>query len=135
MSDGDNQERLRSELLAAVPMVDQAQACELLALPDADPSATMGRREAEGGILRFERDGRAIYPLLQFDAAEGRVRPAIAKLIAMHPDEWGGDRMLLHWLTRPNASLGGAWPANCLADGDEAVLRAFAAEVEEPLHG
>lgn len=42
--------------------------------------------------------------------------------MTMRPEGWGGDHMLLHWLTRPNARLSGTRPADRLGDEGEAVL-------------
>lgn len=127
--------KLRTEVLSSVPMVDQAQACALLNLSDANPSATLGRYEAKGRILRYDLRGKAAYPLFQFDEAEGRIHPTLLKIMEMRSDNWGGKLALLHWLTRPNRNLGGARPCDRLATDGDAILRSFDAELAEPLNG
>nr|WP_236637907.1 hypothetical protein [Mangrovicoccus ximenensis] len=107
-----NRARLQTRLLAGLPMADQAEACELLGLSLANPSATMKRKEARGEILRFSVEGRARYPLFQFDVEARRIHPAMAAMLARRPDHWS-DFRLLHWLTRPHAAAAGAGRARC----------------------
>jgi hypothetical protein len=127
-----NRARLQEKILAGVPMADQAQACVLLGLSGANPSATMKRKEAGGEVLRFTIDGRAAYPLLQFDVEGRRIFPAIARIIAIAP-AWSHFR-ILHWLTRPHLDFDGT-PAEALAGAADAVLAAFAREIEPVAHG
>nr|WP_204354584.1 hypothetical protein [Paracoccus saliphilus] len=127
--------KLQTDVLNSVPMVDQAQACTILGLSTANPSASLRRLEARDAILRFDRSGRASYPLFQFDIPERRVHPVLIKLLQMRSDDWGGKMALLHWLTRPNRNLQGARPCDRLAEHPEAILSSFAAEVAEPLNG
>jgi hypothetical protein len=127
-----NQARLQERILASVPMVDQAQACELLGLSQANPSATMKRKEDKLEILRFMEEGRVAYPLFQFDVEGRRLYPAIAKLIAQKPVHWS-DFRLLHWLTRPHLDFESR-PAEALADEDS-VLDAFRREIAPAAHG
>jgi hypothetical protein len=124
-------QKLQTEVLSSVPMVDQSQACDLLGL--SDPSA-LKRYEDKDKILRFDVEGNAAYPLFQFDVTERRIHPTLLTIMEMRTDDWGGKLALLHWLTRPNRSLGGAKPCDVLADDASAVLKSFAAEVAEALN-
>jgi hypothetical protein len=128
-----NRARLQERILAETVMVDQGQACELLGLSTTNPSATMKRKEERSELLRFTVDGRAVYPLFQFDVEGRRVVPAMAALIARKPAHWS-DFRLLHWLTRPHLDFDGA-PAEALRSQGDAVLAAFDREIEPPVHG
>ncbi|MET4898434.1 hypothetical protein RN629_14960 [Sphingomonadaceae bacterium jetA1] len=128
-----NRARLQERILAATPMADQAQACELLGLSGANPSATMKRKEDKKELLRFTVDGRAVYPLLQFDVEGRRIHPALGKIIARKPDHWTSFR-LLHWLIRPHLDFEHS-PGASLGNEPEAVIAAFAREIEPEVHG
>ncbi len=128
-----NRARLQEKILAGTSMVDQAQACELLGLSGANPSATMKRKEEKREILRFTIDGRVSYPLFQFDVEGRRVFPAMAKLIALKPEAWS-DFRLLHWLTRPHLDFG-TTPAEKLGAEDTEVVAAFKREIVPAEHG
>lgn len=127
-----NRARLQERILASTPMVDQAQACELLGLSGANPSATMKRKENRE-LLRFTIDGRAVYPLFQFDVEGRRPFPAMARLISKKPKNWS-DFRLLHWLTRPHLDLEGT-PAEALGTTPDGVIAAFERESEPAAHG
>ena len=114
-------------------MVDQTQACRLLGLSTANPSATMRRKEDKNEILRFAIDGRAAYPLFQFDVEGRRLSPAMSRLIARKPRGWS-DFRLLHWLTRPHLDFDGT-PAEALSVDADAVMRAFDRDIESISHG
>jgi hypothetical protein len=126
---------LRTEILGSVSMVNQEEACILLGLSDTDPSATLTRHKGDRQILRFENEGRIAYPLFQFDEAGRRVYPALIELMEMRSDDWGSEMSLLHWLTRPNCSLGGERPCDRLANDANAIVASFQAERSEPFHG
>jgi hypothetical protein len=128
-----NRARLQEKILAGTTMVDQAQACELLGLSGANPSATMKRKEERREILRFTVDGRAAYPLFQFDIEGRRISAAMAQLIALKPAAWS-DFRLLHWLTRPHLDFG-APPAERLGAEAADVLAAFKREIVLIEHG
>ena len=128
-----NRARLQEKILAGTPMVDQAEACELLGLSSANPSATMKRKEERGEVLRFSIDGRAAYPLLQFDVEGRRVLPAMIRLMANKPKAWS-DFRLLHWLIRPHLDFEHT-PGEALGSDGEGVIAAFAREIEPPVHG
>lgn len=128
-----NRARLQEKILASTSMVDQAQACELLGLSGTNPSATMKRKEEKREILRFTVEGRAAYPLFQFDIEERRIFPAMAKLIALKPEIWS-DFRLLHWLTRPHLDFG-ASPAERLGEEEAGVIAAFKREIVPAEHG
>lgn len=128
-----NRARLQEKILAGTSMVDQTQACELLGLSGANPSATMKRKEEKREILRFTVDGRVAYPLFQFDIEGRRIFPAIAKLIALKPETWS-DFRLLHWLTRPHLDFGAA-PAERLGAEEAEVVAAFKREIVPAEHG
>ncbi|WP_284313285.1 hypothetical protein [Labrys miyagiensis] len=128
-----NRARLQEKILAGTSMVDQAQACELLGLSSANPSATMKRKEEKREILRFTADGRAMYPLFQFDVEGRRIFPAVAELIALKPETWSAFR-LLHWLTRPHLDFGAA-PAERLGSKEVEVVAAFKREIVPAEHG
>jgi hypothetical protein len=128
-----NRARLQEKILAGTSMVDQAQACELLGLSGANPSATMKRKEEKREILRFTVDGRVAYPLFQFDIEGRRIFPAMATLIALKPETWS-DFRLLHWLTRPHIDFG-ATPAERLGVDEADVVAAFKREIVPAEHG
>lgn len=128
-----NRARLQERILAATPMADQGEACELLGLSGANPSATMKRKEERREVLRFSVEGRAAYPLLQFDVEGRRVYPVMAQIIAARPEHWS-DFRLLHWLTRPHLDFEEA-PAAALGTDPEAVFAAFEREIEPEVHG
>ncbi|MGE4306788.1 MAG: hypothetical protein AB7E24_22475 [Novosphingobium sp.] len=128
-----NRARLQEKILAGTSMVDQAQACVLLGLSGANPSATMKRKEERREILRFTVDGRAAYPLFQFDVEGRRIVPGMAKLIALKPEAWS-DFRLLHWLTRPHLDFGAA-PAERLGAEEAEVIAAFKREIVPAEHG
>ncbi|ENN83813.1 hypothetical protein RHSP_83001 (plasmid) [Rhizobium freirei PRF 81] len=128
-----NRARLQEKILASTSMVDQAQACELLGLSGANPSATMKRKEDKREILRFTIDGRVSYPLFQFDVEGRRIFPAMAKLIALKPDTWS-DFRLLHWLTRPHLDFG-TTPAEKLGAEEAEMVAAFKREIVPVEHG
>ncbi|REF68405.1 hypothetical protein BDD41_3450 [Paracoccus versutus] len=125
--------RLQERILAGALMVDQAQACELLGLSAANPSATMKRKEDKREILRFTADGRAAYPLFQFDVEGRRIHPAMARLIALKPRTWS-DFRLLHWLTRPRLDFGAVLAERLGVEAD-AVIAAFEREIVPAEHG
>ncbi len=128
-----NRARLQEKILANTRMVDQAQACELLGLSGTNPSATMRRKEEKREILRFTVDGRAAYPLFQFDVEGRRIFPVLTKLIALKPKTWS-DFRLLHWLTRPHLDFG-TIPAERLSAEEEKVVAAFEREIVPAEHG
>jgi hypothetical protein len=128
-----NRARLQEKILAGTSMVDQAQACELLGLSGANPSATMKRKEERREILRFTLDGRVAYPLFQFDIEGRRIFPSMAKLIALKPETWS-DFRLLHWLTRPHFDFG-APPAERLGAEESEVVAAYEREIVPVEHG
>jgi len=127
--------KLQMDILSSVSMVNQAEACALLGLSDTNPSATLRRYEAKDRILRFDLKGKAAYPLFQFDVTERRIHPVLLKLLKMRTDDWGGKMVFLHWLTRPNRSLGDAKPCDQLAQNSDAILRSFSTEIVAPLNG
>lgn len=122
-----NRARLQEKILAGTTMVDQAQACELLGLSNANPSATMKRKEERREVLRFATDGRVVYPLFQFDVEGRRAFPVMAQLIERKPTGWS-DFRLLHWLTRPHLDFD-TTPADAFGSAPDAVLAAFDREV------
>lgn len=128
-----NRARLQERILASTQMADQAQACELLGLSGANPSATMKRKEEKNELLRFTVDGRAAYPLLQFDVEGRRIYPALGEIIARRPDHWSNFR-LLHWLTRPHLDFEDS-PGAALGSEPKAVIAAFEREIEPEVHG
>lgn len=128
-----NRARIQERILASTQMADQAQACELLGLSGANPSATMKRKEKNNDLLRFTVDGRAAYPLLQFDVEGRRIYPALSKIIAEKPEHWSNFR-LLHWLTRPHLDFEDS-PSTSLGSEPEAVMAAFEREIEPEVHG
>lgn len=128
-----NRARLQEKILASTTMVDQAQACALLGLSGANPSATMKRKEERHEVLRFTTDGRVVYPLFQFDVEGRRAFPVMAQLIARKPAGWS-DFRLLHWLTRPHLDFDGA-PADAFGAAPDAVLAAFDREVAAAANG
>jgi hypothetical protein len=128
-----NRARLQERILASTPMAEQAEACELLGLSGANPSATMKRKEDRHELLRFTVDGRAVYPLLQFDVEGRRIYPAMSRIIAAKPAEWS-DFRLLHWLTREHLDFDDT-PGAALGSDPEAVIAAFERETEPAVHG
>jgi len=128
-----NRARLQERILASTPMADQGEACELLGLSGANPSATMKRKVEKRELLRFTVDGRAAYPLLQFDVEGRRIYPALSRIIAAMPEHWS-DFRLLHWLTRPHLDFDDT-PAAALGSDPEAVVEAFQREIEPEVHG
>lgn len=128
-----NRARLQERILAGTQMADQAEACELLGLSGANPSATMKRKEERRELLRFTVDGRAVYPLLQFDVEGRRVYPAISRIISEKPADWS-DFRLLHWLSKPHLDFDET-PAAALGSEPDAVLAAFEREIEPQVHG
>ena len=128
-----NRARLQEKILASTTMVDQAQACQLLGLSGANPSATMKRKEDKQEVLRFTIDGRAVYPFFQFDVDSRCVFPAMAQVMAKKPKGWS-DFRLLHWMTRPHLDMEGT-PAEALGTNGDAVIAAFTREVEPVMHG
>lgn len=94
-----------------------------------------GRVEVDCQILRFNIERQAAYPLFQFDVTRQRVHPTIIELMKMRPDAWGGQMAFLHWLTRPNRSLGNARPCDRLEKDADAIVASFKAEISQPLHG
>ena len=125
--------RLQEKILANTAMADQAQACELLGLSSSNASSTMKRKEDKNEVLRFTVDGRAAYPLFQFDIDERRIFPALIKLIEMKPDNWSNFR-LLYWLTRPHAEFEDT-PADALRSDHDAVIAAFERAIQPVEHG
>lgn len=128
-----NRARLQARILGTTAMVDQAQACELMGLSSSNPSATMKRKAERGEVLRFQVDGRVLYPLFQFDVDGRGLTPGLARLLADRPPFWS-DFRLLHWLTRPHIDFDGPPSARLASDG-EAVLEAFHREIAAVEHG
>lgn len=128
-----NRARLQERILSSTSMVNQTEACELLGLSKANPSATMRRKEERGEILRFSIEGRAVYPFFQFDVESRRIHPAILRLIDMRPESWS-DFRLLYWLTRPHVDFGAA-PEAMLGSDPDGVIAAFEREIEPVVHG
>ena len=125
--------RLQEKILSNTAMADQAEACELLGLSNSNASSTMKRKEDKNEVLRFTIDGRAAYPLFQFDIDERRIFPALTKLIEMKPDNWSNFR-LLYWLTRPHAEFDDT-PADGLRSDHDAVIAAFERTIQPVEHG
>ncbi|WP_435988503.1 hypothetical protein [Sulfitobacter sp. SH24] len=125
---------LRAEIYRSVSMVNQDEACVLLGLSGMDPAATLTRHEDDGQILRFDNEGQAAYPLFQFDVIRQRFFPVLIELMKMRLNDWDSQMALIHWLTRPNCSLGGARPCDKLAEDANAILASFRAEISEHLH-
>lgn len=122
---GDAESRSHHDLsvemiLRDTTMIDQAQACQLLGLSGSNPP--------DRDVLRFTVDGRAAYPVFQFDVEGRRVFPALGEIIALKPIGWSDSR-LLHWLTRPHLDFDGT-PADALGTDGAAVVAAFAREIE-----
>nr|WP_157217989.1 hypothetical protein [Sphingomonas formosensis] len=128
-----NRARLQERILAGTQMADQADACVLLGLSGANPSATMKRKEEKHELLRFTVDGRAAYPLLQFDVEGRRIYPAMSHMIAAKPAHWS-DFRLLNWLTRPHLDFDDT-PGAALGSEPDAVIAAFEREIEPEVHG
>ncbi|MFC3443849.1 hypothetical protein ACFOKF_22120 [Sphingobium rhizovicinum] len=128
-----NRARLQERILASTQMADQAEACQLLGLSGANPSATMKRKEERNELLRFTVDGRAVYPLLQFDVEGRRIYPAMRHIIAAKPADWS-DFRLLHWLTREHLDFDET-PGVALGSDPQAVIAAFEREAEPAVHG
>lgn len=128
-----NRARLQERILASTPMAEQAEACELLGLSSANPSATMKRKEDRYELLRFTVDGRAVYPLLQFDVEGRRIYPAMSHIIAAKPADWS-DFRLLHWLMREHLDFDDT-PGAAIGSDPEAVIAAFERETEPAVHG
>lgn len=128
-----NRVRLQERLLDSVHLVSQKEACELLGMSKKNPSATMSRKEENGELLRFTRDGRAVYPLLQFDPDARRLYPEIKEMIAM-AEGWRSHYQILSWLVRPHLDFDGT-PAEALKTHGDAVIAAFARETAEQSHG
>jgi len=126
---------LRGEILKSVSMVDQDKACRLLGLSSEDDFASLARLENQGKILRVEYEGRAAYPLFQFDVASKQVYPVIITLMEMRSDAWGSNFHLLHWLTLPHRSFNDARPCDRLPHDADDIVASFDAEISEPLHG
>ena len=121
--------------MAAVELVGPKEACELLGLSGTDAFTTLQRCEAEDRVLCLDWTGMPVYPRCQFDASRCQVYPILIELLAMRTDDWGSRLALLHWLTRPNRSLGGARPCDRLAEDGDAIVASFAAELSAPDHG
>lgn len=129
----DGPDRLQENILAATTMVEQARASDLLGMTGTNPAATIERLAEKGEVLRLTIDGRATYPLFQFDVEGRRIFPAIAKLIALKPGSWS-DFRLLHWLTRPHLDFE-ATPAEVLGTKGEEVIAAYLREIDPAVHG
>jgi hypothetical protein len=128
-----NRARIQERILANTEMADQAQACELLGLSGANPSATMKRKEEKHELLRFTVDGRAVYPLLQFDVEGRRIFPAIGHILAKKPDHWS-DFRVLSWLAKPHLDFDDS-PGAALGSQPDLVIAAFEREIEPEVHG
>ncbi len=128
-----NRQRVQQKLLANVAMVDEAEACRLLGKSTCNPSAKMKGKEDEGEVLRFTVDGRAVYPVFQFDLEGQRVFPVMKALIATAPPTWSSFK-ILHWLTRPHLEFA-APPATALGVDPDKVLQAFQRVIEPDVHG
>lgn len=128
-----NRVRIQERLLASVSLVNQSEACELLGLSKSNPAATMARKERNGEVLRFTTDGRAAYPLLQFDVDNRRIYPAMKEILALGRQH-RSDFQILRWLTTPHLDFD-ATPAEALGPEAAAVIAAFSREIEVPEHG
>lgn len=128
-----NRVRLQERILDSVHLVSQKEACELLGMSKKNPAATMKRKEENRELLRFNRDGRAVYPLLQFDPDARRIYPEIKEMISMTED-WRSNYQILSWLIRPHLDFDGS-PAEALKTQGDAVVAAFARETAAPSHG
>ncbi|OMH23785.1 hypothetical protein BKD30_10365 [Tersicoccus phoenicis] len=77
-------------------------------------------QRAAGKIMGVRRGNAYLYPGFQFDTANGRVRPAIPRLVATARDcGWDGEDLIL-WLVSPSGYFGSDRPVEHL--GDEDVL-------------
>lgn len=83
--------------------------------------------------MRFTADGRAAYPLVQFDVEGRRIYPAMSNLLAKKPDH-RRDFRLLHWLTKLHLDFEDT-PGAALAAEPEAVIASFEPEIELEIHG
>lgn len=128
-----NRVRVQEKFLAGLDMADQTDACELLRLSKANPSATLKRIEDRGGLIRIDRDGRPFYPLFQFDVENGRIHPGVIEIIRLRPEHWSNIR-LCYWMTRKHTDFNRA-PADLLGQADEEVIAAFRRDAEPELHG
>ncbi|WP_299846608.1 hypothetical protein [uncultured Paracoccus sp.] len=71
MTDDITRKRLQAEILSGVVMFSEAEACECLGLPSADPAQALQRYE--GKLLGFLINGQSRYPAFQFDIASRRM--------------------------------------------------------------
>ncbi|MGH9185769.1 MAG: hypothetical protein ACRD0U_08165 [Acidimicrobiales bacterium] len=97
-------------------------------LTQRDTARLLGRTEQavskDNRLLRVHRrDGRPVYPVVQFDGRDQRT--GVADVIAAM-DGAVGELALASWLTATNAALGGRRPIDALADGEVAAVLAVA---------
>lgn len=130
LNDALNRSLVIDRILSSCEMANQKEACILLGLSTANPSSTMTRVASKTEMLRFTVNGRAVFPLFQFDVDERRIQPVISKLIEMKPKNWSRIR-LLHWLTRPHLDFEGVPPASEIGLRDEDIVAAYEREIGE----
>lgn len=128
-----NRVRVQESFLATLDMADQAETCELLRLSKSNPSATLGRKESRGELIRIDRDGRPFYPLFQFDLDAGQVYPVVQELNRLRPAHWSNLR-LCYWLARAHADFGRS-PAELFGQADAEIINAFRREIEPSIQG
>ena len=81
-----------------------------------EPVASVLARTAEGGLVRFNLDGRDRYPLWQFH--EGKPLPGLPEVVAALPPTWRA-RKVMAVMAAPIETFEGMTPRQWLADAGE----------------
>lgn len=94
------------------------------ALTQSDTARLLGKSEQavskDARLLRIRnRDGRPVYPVVQFDGRSQRA--GVAEVVTTLGDALE-PLTVASWLTTPNPDLGGARPVDALADRAPAAL-------------
>ncbi|RDD72589.1 hypothetical protein [Paracoccus versutus] len=124
---------VEDRLLASIDLIDAAQACALLRIETNDPEGAMQAMACEDAIITLTRNDRTMFPLCQFDVANGRVFDVVGAILENKPARIS-NLMLCYWLTRAHVDFGCA-PAQRFGHDDLAILAAFRRYIEPERHG
>ncbi len=105
---------------ACVEMLLRARGC-------AQPMSQLARWIVDRQVLCLDWHGVHMLPLVQFESARPRVKPAVRCALAELRDVFD-DRELALWFVEPNEWLDGAMPIDCVEGDGDALHRAACAD-------
>ncbi|WP_125617038.1 hypothetical protein [Specibacter cremeus] len=109
------------DMLGEFGFISAEEVGELLGSNAQAASGFAGDRRRSGTLIGIPRKNTFVYPMFQFDASRGIVRPAILKLLAVGKKYGIKPEWLAQWLCAPTGQLHGDRPVDHLDDVDRVV--------------